>query len=310
MTASIQPVPDESLLRQILDLWRQAGPLSISFDDLTGVTIDVPQLRLPVEYEVHTCSACLHAKSTPDGGVACYSNKKAVSDLALRRRQGLSGVCHLGLFELIEPLVMKTTVLGIFYYGSVVVVEKEDESLGRIMRYCARKGLDPEPYVIAWRVVPRIHESEIPGYRARLKLLVETVRLWCEALAVPVEHYPTLRQNVYWMYHRNAPFLVRSALKYVALRFGQPCRVVDIAVALNCNANYLSGEFKRHVGVNLTDYLQRLRIDRAKVMLCAGQLSIGEVGFRCGFMDTSHFIRVFKKMVGCTPKAFQSPPKS
>jgi AraC-like DNA-binding protein len=310
MTDTGQTVPPRSLFQQVLDLWRESGPLSISFDDLTGVTLDFPQLLLPMEYGIHTCAACVYAKERPGGGRDCNLNKQAVSGLVVRGQEGLSGLCHLGLFELVEPLVVRSTMLGVFYYGSVAVVEREPESLRRIHRYCARRSFDPEPYLAAWRAVPRIYEADLPMYLARLKLLVETVRLWCEALAIPVERYPTLGKNVHWMHHRDAPFLVRSALKYVALRFGQPCRVADIAVSLNCNANYLSGEFKRHVGVNLADYLRSVRLERAKAMLEAGQLSIGEIGFRCGFMDTSHFIRVFKKTVGCTPKAFQAMPKS
>ncbi|HEY9249870.1 MAG TPA: helix-turn-helix transcriptional regulator, partial [Rariglobus sp.] len=87
--------------------------------------------------------------------------------------------------------------------------------------------------------------------------------------------------------------------------FGQSCRVTDIAAHAGCHPNYLSGEFKRHTGGNLTAYIEWVRIERAKSMLQARQLSVGEIAHYCGFADPSHFVRVFKRRTGKTPRVFQ-----
>ncbi len=284
--------------------------LRASFDDFTGVTIDYPQLLLPVTSEIHNCTACLHAKSDRRGQIDCTLNKHAANRLAIKRREGFGGLCHLGVFDLVEPLVVRDAVLGAFYYGSVVVQEREPESRRRVERYCARRNLDPAAHLAAWRSLPRIRKAEIVAHQARLRTVAESVRLWCEALAIPVERYPLLAQNAHWAFQRTLPPLVRAALRFVARRFGESCRVTDIAAHAGCHPNYLSGEFKRHTGSNLVTHIQWVRIDRAKTMLRARQLSVGEIAFSCGFADPSHFIRVFRRRTGLTPRAFQQSPET
>jgi AraC-like DNA-binding protein len=307
----VHPVPHTagpSLFQRTLDMLNAAAPLRASFEDFTGVTLDYPQLLLPVSYDIHNCAACMHAKSVSSGARDCSINKGAANRLAIRRGEGFGGLCHLGLFDLVEPLVVSGAVLGVFYYGSVAIVEREAESLRRVNRYCRRQGIDPANHVAAWKTVPRIREADIAAHQDRLRTVVESVRLWCEALAIPVERYPPLPQNVHWLPHHNLPPLVRTAIKFVARRFGQSCRVTDIAAHAGCNPNYLSGEFKRHTGDNLTAHIEWVRIERAKSMLHARRLSVGEIAHYCGFADPSHFVRVFKRHTGKTPKVFQLAP--
>jgi AraC-like DNA-binding protein len=306
-TLLLSPAPaSASLFRVTLDMLNAFAPMRASFDDFTGITLDYPQLLLPVSHEIHDCSACLYAKQSDRGQRDCTLNKHASNRLAIRHRAGFGGLCHLGLFDLVEPLIVREAVLGAFYYGSVVVVEREAESRRRVERYCARRGLDAGDYLTAWRAVPRIREMDIAGHRERLRAVAESARLWCEALAIPVERYPPLAENVHWVSHRALPPLIRTALRFVARRFGESCQVADIAVHAGCNASYLSAEFKRHTGENLTYHIEWVRLDRAKALLRARQLSVGEIAFRCGFADPSHFVRVFKRRTGLTPKKFQA----
>jgi AraC-like DNA-binding protein len=303
--------PEPSLLQRMLELLNAAGPLRASFDDITGICLDYPLLALPLDLGIHSCEACVHAKQERDGRkpgsrrISCSVNKRTVNRLVIRRRAGFEGLCRLGAFDLVEPLVVKGSVLGVFYYGSVVVRETEAEAERRIRARSARRGLDPTATLAQWRLRPRIAAAEVPAHRARLRAVVESVRLWCEAWAVPVEHYPPMPENVFWERHHHLPPLVRLALKYVTRRYEHPCRVQDVAAHAHCHPNYLSGEFKKHTGQTLSTYVEWVRIDRAKALLRNGRLDVGEVCLRCGFVDTSHFIRVFKRHVGLTPKAFQ-----
>ncbi|CAM3031000.1 helix-turn-helix transcriptional regulator [Rariglobus hedericola] len=299
------PTAAASLFQRTLDLLNATAPLRASFEDFTGVTIDYPQLLLPISYEIHTCAACMYAKTDSAGARDCSINKGAANRMAIHRAKGFGGLCHLGLFDLVEPLIVSGAVLGVFYYGSVVVIEREPESLRRLHRYCQRRAIDPSHHLAAWKAVSRIREADIAAHQERLRTVVESVRLWCEALAIPVERYPPLRKNVHWITHHNAPPLVRTAIKFVARRFGQSCRVIDIAAHAGCHPNYLSGEFKRHTGDNLTAYIEWVRIERAKAMLHARKLSVGEIAHHCGFADPSHFVRVFKRRTGKTPRVFQ-----
>jgi two-component system response regulator YesN len=54
------------------------------------------------------------------------------------------------------------------------------------------------------------------------------------------------------------------------------------------------------------DYVLRVRIERAKVLLADRHVSISEVAQNVGFGDLPHFDKVFKRYAGITPSAYRS----
>lgn len=79
----------------------------------------------------------------------------------------------------------------------------------------------------------------------------------------------------------------------------------DIAEATGMNSNYLSYLFKKKVGVTIGDYIQSERIEVAKKMLISSDESLSEIYVSLGFIDQSHFTKIFKKFTGMTPKAYR-----
>ena len=55
-------------------------------------------------------------------------------------------------------------------------------------------------------------------------------------------------------------------------------------------------------------YRDMLRLSLAKEYLGSGYYTVGEVALKCGFEDTSYFVRFFKKKVGVTPKVYSKKP--
>src|SRR4051812_40164251 len=110
------PQHSESLFARLLTEIGEGAPGKISFEDLTGVTLDNPAITLPYRYRIHTCEFCLFAKSDPASHLHCVRNKMAVNRVAIRRRAAFAGQCHLGLTDLVKPLVFQNTVLGVFYF--------------------------------------------------------------------------------------------------------------------------------------------------------------------------------------------------
>lgn len=77
------------------------------------------------------------------------------------------------------------------------------------------------------------------------------------------------------------------------------------AKALNVNASYLSTLFKKELGMTLTEYVNRKRVEYAIYLLNTTKLSISVVSQRCGIQDDNYFTKIFKKFVGKTPKQFR-----
>jgi AraC family transcriptional regulator len=53
------------------------------------------------------------------------------------------------------------------------------------------------------------------------------------------------------------------------------------------------------------EWLQTCRVERAKDMMMAADLSLAEVALACGFADQSHFTRIFTRKTGSTPGAWK-----
>ena len=68
---------------------------------------------------------------------------------------------------------------------------------------------------------------------------------------------------------------------------------------------YICKLFKRHTGMNFTEYVSRLRIDRAKELLANPNLRISEIAYEVGFQSLTHFNRIFRKLEGQAPTAYR-----
>lgn len=71
----------------------------------------------------------------------------------------------------------------------------------------------------------------------------------------------------------------------------------------------LSRAFKQILGINYVDYLQRLRMDKAKELLISTTLKIQEVADQVGYQH-SYFNKVFKTETGLTPTQYREKFRS
>lgn len=73
----------------------------------------------------------------------------------------------------------------------------------------------------------------------------------------------------------------------------------------NMTSNYLSRMFKTQVGEGLHNYIERIRIEKAKELIKSENLSILDIAKEVGYTNSKTFIRVFKKIEGTTPGKFR-----
>lgn len=73
----------------------------------------------------------------------------------------------------------------------------------------------------------------------------------------------------------------------------------------NVNASYLSTLFKKETGVTLTEYVNRARIDHAIFLLNATERQIQTITQECGIPDVNYFTKLFKRVIGKTPKEYR-----
>lgn len=79
----------------------------------------------------------------------------------------------------------------------------------------------------------------------------------------------------------------------------------DMANLCHLDPSYFSKIFPREVGENFTYYVNRRKVDWAKQMLRETGESVSAIALELGYVDTSYFIKVFKKFEGITPLVYR-----
>ncbi|MBP1990843.1 helix-turn-helix domain-containing protein [Paenibacillus eucommiae] len=99
---------------------------------------------------------------------------------------------------------------------------------------------------------------------------------------------------------------VQKVVTWVEGHFAEQVSFDDIAAHMDLNKHYLSRVFRELTGLTVFDYLYQRRINEAKIIfLLQDQVSVTEVCYRVGFNNLSHFSRMFKQRVGCTPDEYK-----
>lgn len=98
---------------------------------------------------------------------------------------------------------------------------------------------------------------------------------------------------------------VTQALRYIENHFAEDLSLQQVADSVSMNANYFSTLFKKEMNLNFVDYLLQYRVERARELFLNSNLKSYEIGERVGFVNTSHFSRVFKKVLGVSPREYR-----
>lgn len=91
--------------------------------------------------------------------------------------------------------------------------------------------------------------------------------------------------------------------KYIDNHFCEEISLQSVADAVALSPVYLSRYFKKNIGEKFSDYILRLRMEKAVQLLEKGKRT-ADVSKACGFNDSGYFARVFKNYYDCTPKEY------
>ena len=108
---------------------------------------------------------------------------------------------------------------------------------------------------------------------------------------------------------RFADSRVSAAVEHIRLHACEGLKVDDVVRTMGCSRALAYLRFGEAVGHSILDEIHHIRLERAKGLLKAGKHSIGMVADSCGYASAVDFRRTFKRIVGKTPKAWQSQAK-
>jgi two-component system response regulator YesN len=92
---------------------------------------------------------------------------------------------------------------------------------------------------------------------------------------------------------------------YLRNNYQQDIVLQDIADRFFLSREYISRKFKQEFRENLSDYVARIRIEKAKLLLANPSMRIGQIAAMVGYPDDKYFSRVFKKIEGISPNDYR-----
>ncbi|MFZ3591321.1 helix-turn-helix domain-containing protein [Bacillus sp. DJP31] len=94
--------------------------------------------------------------------------------------------------------------------------------------------------------------------------------------------------------------------EYLRHNYQQDINLQEIADRFYLSREYISRKFKQEFHETLTDYLTKIRVEKAKDLLENPHLKIYDIAYQVGYQNEKYFSKVFKKSTGQTPNEYRN----
>ncbi len=135
--------------------------------------------------------------------------------------------------------------------------------------------VDPEGCLMLPRLAERLEQD-----------LLQLSRLWAE-------------------HQRQDEHVIFEIVKYIDSHYAEDITLQDLADRFFLSREYISRKFKQQFQENLSDHIERVRMDKAKLLLMNPQYRIAQVAELVGYKDEKYFSKVFKKLEGLSPNEYR-----
>ena len=101
--------------------------------------------------------------------------------------------------------------------------------------------------------------------------------------------------------------LMSDVIEYLEKHCSEDISLMQIGEEFHLTPEYLCARFKNSTGETVGQYLKRVRIGRARILLMERpDLNLSRIGELCGYHSPSYFGKVFREMTGLTPQNFRT----
>lgn len=228
------------------------------------------------------------------------SNKTCAACLAVQekicrpdRPRATSVICHADLCETAVPVRAGEQLVGYLQTGQVSFHRPTEARFQQVLKKLTAIGCELEPDELREAY---LHGRSLP--REQYTAVVHLLEIFAQHLG-SVSNQLLLRQEA-----GDSPFS-RRVKAFIAEHQSEPIHLEEAARALHVSTFYFCKMFKKATGLTFTDYLGRLRIERAKELLLNPHLRVSEIAFETGFGSLTHFNRVFRRLIGKSPSSFR-----
>lgn len=105
--------------------------------------------------------------------------------------------------------------------------------------------------------------------------------------------------------NQNISNVIKLAVEYINENYSKKIILDHVAAHVFLNRSYLSQLFKKEMGISFGNYLERVRIDKAKELIRSSNKTMSEIAELVGFSNQNYFTKVFKKVMGVSPMRYK-----
>ncbi len=265
-----------------------------SFNEATGLPLALrPKIcwQLPLHGEDNEspfCSVMAEASKTCSG---CLQHQQKIIDEC--QTIPVSIECPHGLIDTAVPVKLGDRTVAFLQTGHIFQKKPTKAKFSLVVKQIEELGLgyDKEKLSQAYLGTKVVE-------RKQYEAIIIMVKLFAQYLSV-LSNQIVVRQ-------KNAePAIIVKAKQFISENYSESISLEQVAKAVNTSSFYFCKMFKRITGLNFTEYVSRVRIERAKNLLLNPNLRISEIAFDVGFQSLTHFNRVFRKLVGLSPSNYR-----
>ncbi len=105
--------------------------------------------------------------------------------------------------------------------------------------------------------------------------------------------------------YREMPEEIERAVTFIENHSADEIGLDDIARVAHLSKYHLCRRFKNRIGMSPYEYLLNIRLNRAKELLVTTSIPVLQIAEQCGFCNQSGFMRLFRRVQGCTPLQYR-----
>ncbi|HXU76113.1 MAG TPA: helix-turn-helix domain-containing protein [Methylomirabilota bacterium] len=265
-----------------------------AFTEATGLPVTlrpVESWQLPHHGKRSENAFCALMAAKSRSCAACLQTQQQLAEAARNEPQTVT--CMHGLCDTAVPVKLGDKLVGFLQTGQVFRKKPTTTQFERTARLVDEWKLPVDRNELrqtyfATKVVSGLQHSSI----------VKLLSIFAQHLSMITNQIVVQQENA------ELP-VVTKAKEFIALNQAEELSLTKVAKAVNTSSFYFCKLFKKATGLNFTDYVSRVRIEKAKNLLLNPNLRISEIAFEVGFQSLTHFNRVFKKIIGQSPTQYR-----
>jgi AraC-like DNA-binding protein len=272
-----------------------------AFRKATGVSLRLVPPEGPGQ-RPHTGPAensfCHLVAGVPTGCVACQDAEAQAQRSAARRRAPHQIYCYAGLTVVAVPVLVGGTHLATLMSGQVFRREPTQRDFNMVMKMLGG-GPNGE-----WEKKARKAYFETPVITAdRFQAVIQLLNVFAQYLADVASRHALAVSEA-------EPHAVAHAKQFVQSHAEEPITLGQVVQHVNVSRFYFCKLFKKATGMTLTEYVARVRVEKAKMLLENPSMRVSEIVYAAGFGSIPHFNSVFKRHVGMPPTEYRAALRS